>query len=210
MANAVDLVQDACATDIEEYCGSVSPGEGNIASCMRANADELSRRCRFALLRASRNIRSAVESIADECVSGIKSQCGNSQNVSECVQKNTSLPQTCRTVVAALTGAKEKVAAALKGQPVYSADGQDVGQVVNAIRGPDGKLMAVQIEVGRALGLGNRVVTIDADAVQELGNRIKLRLNANGLGDLAGANDQEQNKDETQNQSGTENQSGSQ
>ncbi|MGA7324956.1 MAG: PRC-barrel domain-containing protein [Rhodomicrobium sp.] len=210
LALAVDTVQEACATDIEDYCGSVSAGEGSIASCMRENADQLGRRCRLALLRASRSIKRAVQSIADDCISGIKSQCGNSQNVNECVQQNTSLPQGCRTVVAVLTGVKERVAGALKGQPVYSADDKDVGQVVNAVRGPDGKLVAVQIEVGRALGLGNRVVTIDADAVQELGNRIKLRLNASGLGDLAGANDQDQNPNETQSQSGTQNQSGSQ
>ena len=64
----------------------------------------------------------------------------------------------------------------LKGVTVYSADNQDVGRVLEAARGPDGKLQSVQIQIGRFLGLGDKVVSINADALQEIGDRIKLKL----------------------------------
>jgi sporulation protein YlmC with PRC-barrel domain len=66
----------------------------------------------------------------------------------------------------------------LKGVSVFSSDGKDVGQVVEAIRGPDGKIQSVQIQVGRLLGIGDKVVAIDADKLQEIGDRIRLKLNA--------------------------------
>jgi sporulation protein YlmC with PRC-barrel domain len=64
----------------------------------------------------------------------------------------------------------------IKGVTVYSSDDKDVGRVVEAVRGPDGKLQSVRIQVGRFLGLGDKVVSINADALQEIGDRIKLRL----------------------------------
>src|SRR5215472_15614546 len=41
LAAAVDRVEDACADDIEDLCGEVTPGEGRIAACVTANADQL-------------------------------------------------------------------------------------------------------------------------------------------------------------------------
>lgn len=184
MAMAIERVEDACGDQIEEYCGDVTPGEGRIAACVHAHSDMLSRRCRFALFRTARNIRSAVENIADECWNNIKTQCGNEQNVGECaVQKSASLSPTCQNVVAALHEVGQKLGQ-LRDMPVYSADNKDLGRVVEAVRGADGKLQAVQIQFGRFLGLGDKVVTIPAGQIHEMADRIMLQLNSDQVRNL--------------------------
>ena len=184
MLMAIERVEDACGDDIEEYCGDITPGEGRIAACVHAHSDMLSRRCRFALFRTANNIRSAVDKIADECWNNIKSQCGNEQNIGECaVQKSSSLSPTCQTVVAALHQVGQKIGQ-LRDMPVYSADNKDLGRVVEAVRGPNGKLQAVQIQFGRFLGLGDKVVTIPADQMRETADRIMLQMNSDQVRNL--------------------------
>ena len=72
----------------------------------------------------------------------------------------------------------------LKGVTVYSSDDKDVGRVIEAVRGPDGKIQSVQIQIGRFLGLGDKVISISADKLQELGDRIKLKLGADQVRSL--------------------------
>ena len=91
LASGIDRIEDACAADIEEFCGGITPGEGRVALCMRANADQLSRRCRLTLFRVARQVRQTVSSIADECLNGLKAQCGNAQK-SVNVRSRRALP----------------------------------------------------------------------------------------------------------------------
>lgn len=184
MAMAIERVEDACGEDIEEFCSDVTPGGGRIAACVHAHSDVLSRRCRFTLFRTARNIRTAVEGVADECWNNIKSQCANEQNIGQCaMQKSSSLSQTCQTVVAALHEVGQKVGQ-LRDMPVYSADNKDLGRVVEAVRGPNGKLQAIQIQVGRFLGIGNKVVTIPADQIHEMADHVMLQLNSDQVRNL--------------------------
>ena len=151
---------------------------------MHAHANMLSRRCRFSLFRTARNIRNAVENIADECWSNIKAQCGSEQNIGECAkQKSASLSQPCQTVVAALHEVGQKIGE-LRDMPVYSANNKDLGRVVEAMRGPDGKLQSIQIQVGRFLGLGDKVVTINADQIHQMADRIMLQMNGDQVRNL--------------------------
>jgi sporulation protein YlmC with PRC-barrel domain len=178
LAAAIDRVEDACADDIEELCGGTTPGEGRIAACVAANADQLSRRCRLTLFIVSRKIRQTVANFADECGGSLRAQCAGAEKFGECAeQKSASISPACHTMVVALRHAGQKLAN-LKGVSVLSSDGKDVGQVVEAVRGPDGKIQSVQIQIGRLLGIGDKVVSIDADKLQEIGDRIKLKLNA--------------------------------
>jgi sporulation protein YlmC with PRC-barrel domain len=178
LAAAVDRVEDACADDIEELCGGATPGKGGIAACVRANADQLSRRCRLTLFIVSRRIRQTVADFADECGDTLRNQCASAEKFGECAeQKSASILPACHTMVVALRHAGQKLAN-LKGVSVFSSDGKDVGQVVEAVRGPDGKIQSVQIQVGRLLGIGDKVVAIDAGMLQEMGDRIRLKLNA--------------------------------
>ena len=41
---------------------------------------------------------------------------------------------------------------------------------------PTGKLQSIKIEVGRFLGLGARAIEVSADSVEQLADRIRLRL----------------------------------
>ncbi len=184
VASAIERVEDACGADIERYCGEVTPGEGRIAMCMQAYTDRLSRRCRFTLFRVSQNIRQEVSSIADQCLNGLKTQCGGAQNIGDCAeQKSAAISPACHTVVAALRHAGQKIAA-LQNMPVYSADGKDLGKVVEIQRAPDGKIQSVQIQIGRFLGLGDKVVTINPDQIQQMADRIMLRMNGDQVRSL--------------------------
>ncbi len=179
VAAAIEAVQGACASDISNFCGSVTRGEGRVLLCMQAHEDQLSRRCQFALYRGSRGLDRAinrVERIADACMSDIEAQCGDAERIGQClVQKSGSVSQSCQMV---LTGLRQAVQglATLRGVPVYSADDKNVGQVVEVTRGPDGKVEAIQVAVGRWLGIGDRVVTVTADDFDQLADRIRLRL----------------------------------
>jgi hypothetical protein len=190
LAAAVERVEDACADDIEELCGSLTPGEGRIAACVREHEDLLSRRCRLTLFLVSRRIRQAVSNFADECGSRLRAQCSNAEKLGECAEeKSASISPACHTMVAALRHTGQKLPN-LKGVTVFSSDDNEVGRVVEAVRGPDGKIQSVQIQIGRLLGLGDKVVAISADRLQELGDRIKLTLGADQLRSLPEAKKQ--------------------
>jgi hypothetical protein len=181
---AIERVRDACGSDIEELCGSESPGAGRIASCLRENAEDLSRRCRFTLFRTVRALRQDVRDFADECLDGIKAQCSNTDKVGDCAeQKSAAISPACHAVVIALRTVGQKITH-LKDMPVYSSDDKELGRVIEVMRGPDGKVQSVQIQIGRLLGLGDRVVSIGADKLQELQDRIKLQMNSDQVRSL--------------------------
>ena len=52
--------------------------------------------------------------------------------------------------------------------PVYSSDNKNIGQVVEIVRGPDDKVQSIQVDIGRVLGLGTKVVTITAEKLERL------------------------------------------
>jgi len=179
VAGAIEAVQGACASDISNFCGSVTRGEGRVLLCMQAHEDQLSRRCQFAVYRASRGLDRAinrVERIADACMNDIEAQCGDAERIGQClVQKSGSLSQPCQMVLAGLRQAVQGLTT-LRGVPVYSADDKNVGEVVEVTRGPDGKVESIQVAVGRWLGIGDRVVSITANDFDQLADRIRLRF----------------------------------
>jgi sporulation protein YlmC with PRC-barrel domain len=177
LAAAVETVEGACAADLKDFCGNVTRGEGRLLQCMQAYDDQLSNRCQFALYRVSRNLEASldrVDRIADACWNDIQEKCGDADKVGRCViEKRASLSQPCQTVISALQQAFQGLAA-LRGQPVQSADGKELGQVIEVKKDPDGKIQSIQIELGRWLGLGSKTVTINADKFEHLADRVKL------------------------------------
>ena len=174
LSAAVQRVEGACGGDIERFCSDVTPGGGRLAACMDAYSDQLSRSCQFTLRRAANRVQQAVENITDSCMTAVQQQCGSADNVKQCLQqKNSSLPQPCQTIVAAVQQGRlalaerrlgqgeraqaqagqeqggnqqqtaeaqgEKGMAHLRGMPVFSADGKNLGQIIKVERGPDGK-----------------------------------------------------------------------
>jgi hypothetical protein len=187
VAGAVEAVEGACAADIGKFCGSVTRGEGRVLLCMQAHEDQLSNRCQFALYRASRNLERAldrVERIADACWSDIEAHCTNVPSIGRCVmEKGGALSPSCQTVVAGIRQVFQGLAS-LKGMPVYSSDNKDLGRVVDVVRGADGQVQAVHVEVGRFLGMGDRTVTIDPKAFEVLADRIRLQISGDAIRSL--------------------------
>jgi hypothetical protein len=184
LAGAIEFVQSNCVEDVDSFCSRVTPGEGRILVCMQAHEDRLSRGCQIAVYRASRQLESAlhrVEKIADACWSDIEAQCGDADAIGQCVErKSTLLSMSCQKALGVVRSVLQGLPI-LKGLPAYSADGTKLGSIANVVRGADGKVQAVHVEVGHFLGIGNRVVKIDAGAIEQLADRINLRLTSDAV-----------------------------
>ncbi len=207
LSSAAERIEGACGDDLDRFCGDITPGGGRIAACVQAYGDQLSRRCRFTLRMATRQVRNAVENIANTCMSSIQQQCGDTENIKGCLkQKSSALPQSCQTIIAAirLTGEglasraqggeqKEHAQAqqeqgqepgSLKGMPVFSLDGKDLGQIIQVERSPDGQIQSVQIQIGRLLGLGEKVITVGSNKIQQFADRVKVLMNSDQIRSL--------------------------
>jgi hypothetical protein len=146
---------------------------------MQAHEDRLSPRCNLALYRVSRRLDSAlqrVERTADACWADIEAQCGAAERVGKClVQKRGSLAPACQSTFDAIQRVVQGVVS-LRGMDVYSDDDRNIGQILDVRRGSDDKVQSIDVDVGRFLGLGNTVVTIDADKLKEIADKVKLRI----------------------------------
>lgn len=175
LAEEIEAVESACAGDIEDFCGTVPAGKGRLAMCMLAHEDMLSARCRFGLYRAERRLKRDVRQAAETCLDEIRSLCGETGGVRQCIQqKKGSLSSSCKTIVEAV-GQRVRSLAGLVGADVYSSDDKNLGKVVQVTRGPDDRIESIQVDIGRVLGIGSKVVTISADKLQG-SPRIKLQL----------------------------------
>jgi sporulation protein YlmC with PRC-barrel domain len=169
VARAIEIVEDACAADIDDFCGKATPGRGRVALCMLVHEDQLSSGCRSTLYRVSRTLKHNVDSVAEVCWNEIQKLCGEAQKFAQCLeQKRSSLSSTCQTIVEALREKAEHRLTALVGMPVYSSDNKNLGQVVEVVIGADDKVRSIQVDIGRLLGLGTKVVTITADKLERL------------------------------------------
>lgn len=108
VSRAAERIEEACGDDFEHFCGDVTPGGGRLASCVDAFSDQMSRRCRSALRHAVDRVQRAVAEAADDCLSAIDKQCGDAQDMKQCLKENNAnLPQSCRTIVAAVQQDRE-------------------------------------------------------------------------------------------------------
>ena len=181
---AVEAVESSCAADIGRFCGNVTRGEARLLLCMQAFDDQLSRRCQFALYRASRDLERAsdrVERIADACWTEIEANCANADRIGQCLVENMqALSSSCRTVVDGVQQTLQNLAA-LRGLPVLSSDNEDVGRVAEVVRDANGKVQTLEIDIGRFLGVGGRTIIIDANSFEQLADKVKLRLTAEAV-----------------------------
>jgi hypothetical protein len=172
LSTAVQRLEGACGEDIEQFCGDVTPGGGRIASCMDAYSDQLSRSCSFALSRAADRIQQAVEHFADTCMSAVQQQCGNADNVRECLQqKNASLPHSCQTIIGAVQQGRQALAARLQGQGEQSQaqTGQEQG----------GPQQSAQAQGDQGLGRLKGLPAFSSDG-KDLGQIVKVERAADG------------------------------
>ena len=104
----VSTVEKGCATEIENYCSQVSPGEGRLLACFYAHEDKLSGQCQYALYDASAQLDRAVSSlnyVASQCEDDIMKHCAQVQvgegRVLDCLATNKeSVSAACNTAIA--------------------------------------------------------------------------------------------------------------
>jgi Cysteine rich repeat len=163
---AIDKVMDACDDDIEEFCESVTSGGGRIAMCVLAHEDQLSGGCRSALSRAPRQLRRSIDELAQGCLNEIRTLCSGADKARLCVeQKKESLTASCKLIVGSLSR-KLSMLTAQSGMPVFSSDNKKLGQIIAIVRGPDDSIQSIQVDIGRSLGIGTKLVTITADKMR--------------------------------------------
>ena len=194
LAEAVQRVQDACRDELRNLCSTVTPGEGRVLLCMQAHEDKISRQCEMALFDASRNVQQAtrrVERLAEACWGDIKANCAGSASIGQCiVDKRASFSPPCQAVIAATIQRHQAAQQSqppqapqrnIIGLPIYSADGTKLGEITAVQITPDGKLQAVQAEMGYVLGLGTNSVLISPDDLQVRDTHIELPMQADDV-----------------------------
>jgi hypothetical protein len=71
--------------------------------------------------------------------------------------------------------------AALVGLPVYSSDGQKLGEIIEV--GSSRGQPAVRAEIGEFMGLGSTPVVIPANIFERKGDRVEIRMTADEVKD---------------------------
>lgn len=66
----------------------------------------------------------------------------------------------------------------MTGVPIYSSDGMRLGQVTGIKTGADGRVEAIEAEIGSLLGFGANAVLISPADLEWRGDRIELRMAA--------------------------------
>jgi len=173
MAAGIERVQGACRDEIQNFCSTVTPGEGRLMLCMQAHEDKLSNQCEVALLDASRNVQQAMrrmERVADACWTDIQNHCVGVPSIAQCMsEKRTLLSARCQAVAADLRPATQQGAPpkpSLVGLPIYSSDGMKMGEVIGVKVGLDGRPQMIHAEIGSLLGLGASNVLITPDELE--------------------------------------------
>jgi hypothetical protein len=102
-------------------------------------------------------------------------------------------PQTSPPTLAPEKQPGAQADAALVGLPVYSSDGQRLGQIAEV--GTSSGQSAVRAEMDEVLGIGTRSVIIVAEVFQKKDDRIELTMTADEVKDTLSKQRQEQDKD---------------
>lgn len=106
--NLGDYLMEACKDDLEQYCSTVTPGEGRLLHCVAAHEDKLSGQCVYALYQAAsllEELAVTIAYIADSCETEITSMCADVEmgegRVLNCLAKNeAALGAACKKALA--------------------------------------------------------------------------------------------------------------
>ena len=95
--NLVQSVINGCNKELNEYCKTVTPGEGRLLACLYAYQDKLSGKCEYALYDAAVQLERAVAALSyvvNECDADLESLCSSVQagegRLLKCLEKNDS------------------------------------------------------------------------------------------------------------------------
>jgi hypothetical protein len=74
----VDYLVESCAFEIENYCSTVTPGEGRLLHCAAAHEDKLSGQCEYALYQAASLLEQMAEAmnyLIESCADDAEKHC---------------------------------------------------------------------------------------------------------------------------------------
>ena len=99
---------EACESDLENYCSTVTPGEGRLLHCMAAHADKISGRCEYAFYQAAtllEQLSVAVAYLATECETDIEKYCsdvemGEGRILSCLSEHDQEIEESCKSAIA--------------------------------------------------------------------------------------------------------------
>lgn len=80
--------------------------------------------------------------------------------------------------------APEQQRAMLLGKPVWTTDGKQAGIISDVLTDADGNLEAVHMTLGEFLGMGDRLVRVDAGLLVTDGEQLQVMLSSEELGML--------------------------
>jgi Golgi apparatus protein 1 len=103
----LDYVLESCATELEEYCSTVTPGDGRLLLCTAAHEDKLSSQCTVALYQASvilQELTNTIAYLAESCATDIDEYCAETPTgegrLLMCLQdKEGDLTDSCKTAI---------------------------------------------------------------------------------------------------------------
>jgi len=107
VAAIIEKGKQGCAADLEEYCSSVTPGEGRLAFCLTAHADKRTPACESALAvtrSEAETLISEVDRSIQACVPDIASLCAGTQpgegRIAQCLlEQREALSSRCGEVL---------------------------------------------------------------------------------------------------------------
>jgi len=108
----LEYLIDECRGDLEQYCSTVTPGEGRLLHCVAAHEDKLSGQCEYALYQAAsllEQLSMAIVYVAESCETEIKTLCSGVEagegRILACLEENDDqVGDTCRKAVADTVG----------------------------------------------------------------------------------------------------------
>ena len=108
----LDHLVSACASDLENYCSQVTPGNGRLLHCMAAHEDKISGQCEYAFYQAAtllEQLSVAINYLAQECKTDIETHCsdvevGDGKILACLAEHDENVSDSCKKAVADTVG----------------------------------------------------------------------------------------------------------
>ena len=167
---AIENTADTCLSAVQQQCGN----EGDVKACLQQKMASLPRPC---------------QTIVASLQEGRQAMAGETPGQSDKAQAQAG--QERGTEKQSAEARDDERSNPLKGMSAFSSDGKDLGEIVRVERGADQKILSVQIEADRTLGLGEKTITIPGNKVEQLAGRIRIMMTSDqfrGLPETKGQN----------------------
>lgn len=152
---AVENAADSCLSAVQQECGK----ESDVKACLQQKTASLPRPC---------------QTIVAALQEGRQAMAGETQSQSEKAQAQAGQERGTERQSAEVRDSERP--AQLRGMSVFSSDGKDLGQIVRVERGADQKILSIQIEADRTLGLGEKIITVPGNKVEQVAGRIRIMM----------------------------------